>query len=63
MTLKIPHPVSAEAEPYRQLIDAILCDYHTTRLAETEASVHILSKPRTQAAFRAFVAAIDQGPQ
>jgi hypothetical protein len=43
----------------RMLIEAIINDYHTTRLAGSDYVTHILGKPRTQRAFaRHRIAAI-----
>jgi hypothetical protein len=46
--------VSQEARA--ELIDAILGDYHTTRLLGTPASAHILTKHRSKEAFARFEA-------
>lgn len=49
-----------------ELIDAVIADYHTTRLSEVSASAHIMGKPRFKAALARLTAearakALDEG--
>ena len=46
-----------QAVALRNLVSAVINDYHTTRLADVSPVDHILSKPRTQAAIAALDAA------
>ena len=60
MTILKPGDYAAgiEAAARAKLIDEIIAMYHTTRLRETPASTHILSKERVQYAFEEYEAAL-----
>lgn len=49
-------------QAHRMLIEAIINDYHTTRL-DSDYVPHVLSKPRTRDAFARFERDLSHAPQ
>jgi uncharacterized protein (UPF0335 family) len=47
--------IEVTEEDKKALINAIINDYHTTRLSGTDAATHILTKWRTTKAFDEFI--------